>query len=239
MKKWILMLCLPVLLCLSGFAADMQQAEQLYREGKYAAALGTYEDLLRAYPNDPFLYYNIGNCYFKMGSRGLATANYYRAWRANPRDKDITHNLSLALTASGEKFVPAGMPAALHQAFFGLTLQELKVAALAGLWFFGIMGTFWLFKRRFGALVIVSLLICIVTGGWYAWRSKIASQKLAVVAAPIAELRSGPGDNFPASANVAQGHLLLLQDSKDQWYEVIVKSQGLKGWIEADTIEKI
>ena len=55
----------------------------------------------------------------------------------------------------------------------------------------------------------------------------------------MAELRSGPGSNFPASASVAQGHLLLLQDSKDDWYDVVVKSEGLQGWIQAQALEKI
>jgi uncharacterized protein YraI len=62
---------------------------------------------------------------------------------------------------------------------------------------------------------------------------------LAVIASPIAEIRSGPGTNFPDSASVAQGHLVTIQDAKDSWYEVVVKSQGIKGWIEQNAVEKI
>lgn len=239
MKKLLLALCLPFMLGLSAAAADMQQAEELYRQGKFAAALGEYEDLLKTYPNDPFLYYNIGNSYFKMGSKGLAVANYYRAFKLAPRDKDIRHNLSLALNGSGERFVPSGMPVALHQAFFWLTADELKGLTFLALWLFCTLGSVWLVKRRLGRAALAALLVLAALGAWYALRARMNRQTLAVVAAPVAELRSGPGVNFPASANVAQGHLVILQDAKDNWYEVIVKSQGIKGWAEANALEKI
>lgn len=239
MKKILLSFCLLPLLILSLRAASLQEAEQFYREGKYAASLGAYEELLHTYPKDPFLYYNIGNCYFKMGSRGLAVANYYRAFRLAPRDKDIRHNLSLALGEAGEKFVPVGMPAVLHQVFFSLTTEELKGLFYLSLWLFCLSTMLWFFKRKFSHMALTFLLSTLLLGSWYLWRLQIRQEPLAVVAAPMAELRSGPGENFPASASVSQGHLLILQDSKDHWYEVIVKSQGLKGWIEKDTLEKI
>ncbi len=238
MKKLILTFCL-FLLAFSTYGADLQETETLYREGKFASALTQYEELLKTYPNDPHLYYNIGNSYFKMGSKGLAIANYYRAFKLAPRDKDIRHNLILALNSSGEKFVPSGMPEALHKVFFSLTAEELKGVLFLSLWLFCSLGMIWLIKRRFAALALTSLIILVILGSWYQWRARLDGQKLAVVAAPMAELRSGPGMNFPASANISQGHLLILEDAKDNWYEVIVKSQGLKGWTEASTLEKI
>ncbi len=239
MKK--LVLTLFVLLTWIGFvaAADLQSAEEAYREGKFASALGQYESLLNAYPNDPHLYYNIGNCYFKMGSLGLAIANYYRAFRLDPRDSDIRHNLSLALENSAERLVPTGMPEVLHKLFFSLRSDELKGLFFLALWLCCLLEAFWLVKRRGGKAVTAALILLILLAVWYGWRSKIDHASLAVVAAPLAELRSGPGSNFPASASIAQGHLLLVQDAKDNWYDVIVKSQGLQGWIEADSLEKI
>ncbi len=239
MKKYILSLFLPLFCTLFLPAESMQQAEQMYREGRFAAALGAYENLLKNYPNDPHLYYNIGNCYFKMGSRGLATANYYRAFRLAPRDADIRHNLALVLESGGERLVPAGMPVVLHKAFFSLTVLELKGLTFLVLFVFCFLAGVWLCRRKAGLWACVSLAVLLLLGSWYAWRSSLLKQPLAIVAAPTAELRSGPGKNFPASANVAQGHLLILQDSKDNWDEVVVKSQGIKGWIETHDLEKI
>ncbi len=217
----------------------MVQAEDAYRQGKFSSALGLYEETLKNRPNDPFLYYNIGNCYFKMGSKGLAAANYYRAFKLAPRDADIRHNLSLALAAGGERLVPAGMPAALHQAFFALSYNELKGLFFLLLWLCCTLGSVWLVKRKFGRVLALGIITFALCGGWLWWRHTLEIEPLAVVAAPSAEIRSGPGTNFPASASAAQGHLLLVVDEKDSWFEVIVKSQGLKGWVEKTAVETI
>jgi len=239
MKRYIGWIIGMVLLAVTAQAADFQQAEESYRQGHFATALNEYEQLLHIYPNDPNLYYNIGNCYFKMDSIGLATANYYRAFQLNPRDADIRHNLALALQHSGERLVPAGMPEILHQAFFGLTALELKGLFYLSFWLFCMVAGVWLIKRRYGKIAFGSFVFLLLITSWYAWRYQIDHTPLAVVAAPVAELRSGPGENFPASANVAQGHLLLLQDKKDHWQQVIVKSQGIKGWMNASNVEEL
>ncbi len=217
----------------------LQQAEELYRQGKFSAALGIYETELKKAPNDPYLYYNIGNCYFKMGSKGLAAANYYRAFKLDPRDSDIRHNVTLALESGGERFIPTGIPAVLHKAFFYLSYAELKGLTFVFLWLFCTLGGIWLIKRKWGKLCLASAVILLLTSGWFYIRHTLEQQSLAVIASPVAEIRSGPGTNFPASASVAQGHLVTLQDSKDAWYEVIVKSQGIKGWVEQSAVEKI
>ncbi len=217
----------------------LRQAEESYRQGKFSAALSAYEEELKNRPNDPYLYYNIGNCYFKMGSKGLAAANYYRAFKLAPRDADIRHNLSMALASGGEKLVPAGMPAVLHQAFFALSYNELKGLFFLLLWICCTLGSVWLVQRKFGRVLVLCTVTFALCGGWMWWRYTLETEPLAVVAAPSAEVRSGPGTNFPASASAAQGHLMLVLDEKDSWYEVVVKSQGLKGWVEKSAIERI
>lgn len=79
----------------------------------------------------------------------------------------------------------------------------------------------------------------VISGAWLYLRRGQEMQSLAVVATPTAELRSGPGTNFPASANLTHGHLVILQDSRNNWNEVVVKSQGIQGWIKSESIEKI
>lgn len=239
MRNLFFAVCLTLAAAYTAYAADFNRAEQLYRQGHFASALAEYEELLSTYPNDPFLYYNIGNCYFKMGVRGLAAANYYRAFRLAPRDPDIRHNLTLALESAGERFVPSGMPQAMHQAFFGLRTDELKGLFILSLWLFCTTASVWLVKRRFGRAALAAALILALLGGWYAWRKNIEGNKLAVVAAPVAELRSGPGNNFPANANAVQGRLVIIEDARDNWYEVVVKSEGIKGWTEANSLEII
>ncbi len=214
-------------------------AESFYRNGQYAQALSAFEQALKNAPNDPYLYYNIGNCYFKMGSKGLAVAYYYRAFKANPQNSDIRHNLSLALASGGDSLVPTGMPETLHRALFILSLTELKgLLCLAG-WMACFFAGLWLLTHKAGKLTLVLGGIFVLLAGWFYLRHSLENEPLAVVASPVVELRSGPGKNFPASAAVQQGHLVRVLDSKDNWQEVIVRSEGLKGWIEQTALERI
>ncbi len=243
MKKLILLGAL--ILATSGFCQavalpqQLSEAENVYRAGHYAEALQLYEQDLKNHPNDPYLYYNIGNCYFKMGSTGLAAANYFRAFKLAPRNADIRHNLSLALASGGEQLVPSGVPEALHKGFFILSLQELQgLTCLAG-WCTCLLAGLWLLTRRGGKWALAMGTVLLVLAGWFYVRHSWQTQPLAVVASPVTEVRSGPGTNFPASAALAQGHLVEVLDHKDNWQEVVVKSQGLEGWVESDTLERI
>ncbi len=240
MKKWLLTVLLIIsLIPVVAVPNATSQAETFYRAGQYAQALAVYEKDLKNHPNDPYLYYNIGNCYFKMGSKGLAAANYYRAFKLRPQDSDIRHNLALTLAQGGDSLVPAGMPPTLHRWVFGLPLTSLKgLVCLVG-WVFCASVGLWFLTRKTGKLTLILGCIFALISGWFYVRYSWENEPLAVVAAPVVELRSGPGKNFPASAAVQQGHLVQVLDTKDNWQEVIVRSEGLKGWMEQTALERI
>jgi len=239
-KKYLLLLLLLTGTMGAALAQDVNpQAEQLFRTGQFANALSVYEAELKNRPNDPYIYYNIGNCYFKMGSVGLAVANYYHAFKLAPRDADIRHNLDLALRAGGSRLVPAGIPYALHKVFFYLSAEELQGLTYALFWLFCIVTGVWLLWRKGKKAVMVLGCFLVLSAGWLYWRQALDNENLAVVAIPLAEVRSGPGTNFAPSATISQGHLVVVEDEKDDWYEVIIKAQGLKGWVAKSDIKNI
>ena len=239
-KKLALSVVIFTALALTPFAQTTpNEAEELFRAGKFANALTIYENQLKNTPNDPYIYYNIGNCYFKMGSIGLAVANYYRAFKLNPRDADIRHNLDLALRSGGSQLVPAGVPHALHKMFFYFSQEELQGVTYALFWLFCLVGGIFLISRKGKRIAVVCAGLLLISAIWMFWRKPLDNEALAVVATPIAEVRSGPGTNFPPSATIAQGHLVIVEDEKDNWYEVIIKAQGLKGWVAKDAIKNI
>ena len=240
MRKYTLALLAGMLVSLVGSPVLAEtSAEQFYQNGQYAQALSAYEQDLKHYPNNPYVYYNIGNCYFKMGSRGLAVANYYRAFQLNPRDADIRHNLELALTESGESLVPPGMPTALHRVFFWLSVPELQGLFFACLWTVCLLAGVWLLTRKAGKLTVFLGIVMLLVAGWFFVRNSWQKEPLAVVAAPQAQLRSGPGENFPPSATVTQGHLVQITDQKGTWQQVVLRTEGLKGWMENSALEHI
>ena len=83
--------------------ALMQQAEQQYQTGEYAAALESYQEIENSGKESSSLYYNIGNCFYKLGESTQAILYYERALKLDPTDKSAQYNLELAKRATVDK----------------------------------------------------------------------------------------------------------------------------------------
>lgn len=227
-------------------AASLEEANRLYEDGRFAEAARAYEELASARPRSPGLHYNLGNAQFRLGapgSLGRAIASYQRAFRLAPRDPDIRHNLDFALRRAGEQLVPAGMPSILFLLYHGLSATELL--ALHWLWFWSTLllaCAHLLRERAQDALrpwLSGSLLLWAVCAGWLGLRWSTGLRAPAVVLHHNAEVRSGPGANFPVSFKVPEGRRVSRLDAKGDWIEIGVLQEGLKGWIAADQVQAI
>ncbi len=218
-------------------------AGELYNRGNYLGAAQAYEkELLANTLPSPYLYYNLANSYFKSGDPDKAIVNYYRAFRLLPRDKDIKRNLAFALNSTGQKLLPDGMPQAAFDAFYLLSARELR----GTMWFLG-----WIFAVCFAGVmfgckksfckkaVAASGILLALCSIWYTARLTGDSSPLAVVVVSRAEVRSGPGENFPVSLSVPRAHLVTLSDSKGIWAEIEIPSEQAKGWVLKKSIEEI
>lgn len=218
-------------------------AGELYNRGDYLGAAQGYEKqiLANTLPS-PYLYYNLANSYFKSGDPDKAIVNYYRAFRLLPRDKDIKRNLSFALNSTGQRLLPEGMPQAAFDAFYLLSLRELRGTMWFLGWIFAICFVVLMFGRKKDfckKAVIASGVLLALCSIWYITRLPGDSSPLAVVVVSRAEVRSGPGENFPVSLSVPRAHLVTLSDSKGVWAEVEIPSEQAKGWVLKKSIEEI
>ncbi|MCJ7813377.1 tetratricopeptide repeat protein, partial [bacterium] len=82
------------------------EANQLYQEGNYSAAVESYQNILDTGYDSGSIYYNMGNCYYKMQNIGYAILYYERAKRLIPGDEDLKLNLTLANLAVVDKINP-------------------------------------------------------------------------------------------------------------------------------------
>src|SRR6266571_8467857 len=75
---------------------QFEQANQSYRNGDYKKAAQLYEKILDNGYESAALYYDLGNCYFKLENIPATILSYERARRLAPHDEDISYNLRLA-----------------------------------------------------------------------------------------------------------------------------------------------
>jgi len=249
MKKLLFLLFL--LLPAAAFAAppvpqpsgDKARADALYRGGKFDEAIGAYLKLAAENPHNPWLHYNLGNAYYKTGKLGRAVASYRRAWKLLPRNGDIRYNLSLALRRSGQTLVPPGVPEALHETYYLFSAAELAGIFWLALWLGCLSGVALIFMReppawlRKSAGVFAAL--ALLGGAWLLLRLSSEYSNEGIAVDGILEVRGGPGDNFGTAATVPEGHSVEILDYKEDWCEVAIRGEGLKGWVRKNSVERL
>ncbi len=72
-----------------------REANRLYAEGKYAECAEKFHWLIARYPENPRLFNNLGNVYFKQGRLEEARDQYRRALELNPGYAIATANLAV------------------------------------------------------------------------------------------------------------------------------------------------
>ena len=220
------------------------EARALYDAGRYADAAAAYEKLAIAAPRDAGIQYDLGNANFKAGRLGRATADFERAFALNPRSSDIRFNLAFALRRSGEDFVPPGTPPALFWVFTALSERELAglhwLAAWAALLLAGAgLLTTGAKRRSLAPWTAAAAAAWLVFGLWWAGMRSALPPDRGVVVSPSAELRHGPGQNFGVAFKVPEGRRVRVLAAAGAWLEVGVLKEGVRGWIEANAIERL
>lgn len=217
-------------------AALFDTATDLYNKGDYLGAAAIYEARIESADvrgqNNPFLFYNLGNSYFKAGDIDRAILNYYRAFNILPRDRNIRGNLAFAMASTGQSLAPEGMPDIVFNLYHYFSITELKGLLWLAVWLFAAALCVYIFTRRKRVLIAAAIAL-IFFGTWYLMRLPAASERKAVVIMPRAEVRSGPGDSFPVSLSLPRAYIVVITDAKGDFAEV----SG--GWILKKSIEEI
>ncbi len=103
-KRYIV--TLTILLLVNFASAQISifdEANELYKQGKYEESIKKYEQLQQKDTHSATIYFNLGNAYFKQGKLANAILNYERAYKLKPSDKDIVTNLNFAKAQIADK----------------------------------------------------------------------------------------------------------------------------------------
>ena len=239
---------LPLLLLFApAWGQSWNEANELYRKGKYAQAAESYQTLLRENPSNPYLHFNLANSYFKEGSNaglGHAVIEYWRAFALNPRDGDIRFNFDFALKRAGESLVPGGVPESFHRLFYLLSESELLGLAWLGWWAALLLASaaFLLEERRKTRLrpwIVAGAAVWAISGTWWGFRRMADLPNPAVVVETGAEARSGPGSNFSVTFNPPQGRRISILSRQGDWMEIEMIKEGLRGWVPVKSVERV
>lgn len=223
-------------------------ANVMYEKGEFKKAADTYSALLEAHGHSATIYYNLGNCYYRMQMTGAAILAYERALLLEPGNEDIAYNLELAnrrtrdvIETRPESLFTIGwrnLTTATHARAWGIWAIILFWLALAG-WMLYQLPKFRAWQRIgfFSALVCLTFgVICLSAA---IGRNRYDAQNdFGIVMSPSAIIKSEPSETSTNLALVHEGFKFALVQHSTDWTEIRMPD-GTKGWVLNQDFTKI
>lgn len=239
-----------VLWLLSGWlvSADFQKifnrANQLYENGKFEEALSHYLQVKKSMSHWR-LFYNMGNCYFKLGEYVRAKIYYLRAKKIKPFLPSLERNINIVNKNFKDKFK------AEKSDFIRRTIARMEsvipvnvvsIMLVIFVLFFNVF-IFFIFRKGRKKWIIyglsIFLLLTLIASFYHIYRvNKQSQDNTAVIINENSQLRSGPGENNTILFKVNPGLEVKIIDKSRNWFQVSASSE-IAGWVKAADLEII
>ena len=245
-------LVLVILLLGTALGQDQHQlfgqANRFYEEGAFDRALSGYREIVaQDYESGP-LYFNIGNCYYKLGQIGEAVLFYERARRLIPGDEDLEANLALANLRVVDKIpeLPEFWPIKVASALSNFLPRPVLIGVTLSLYFIFIASVILRTLARRSAVrsvggrsMILSGALLLLFGLFLVAQIRQEQEhNHAVIMVPTAHVMSGPGAEGVEVFTLHEGTRVRIDQTSGLWVEIVL-SDGNVGWLKAETLEVI
>lgn len=249
MKRIFLISIMLACVSLMQAAITKADADALYEKGNYEEAAAAYESLLKLEGLAAEVYYNLGNCYYKLDKIPFAVLNYERALLLDPGDGDIRANLALARGKTVDKVVPPS------EMFFVTWWRDLTncmsmdswtivgfsafILMLIGILVYRFVPQLLARKIGFYSAMFLFALVIIANFAAFSQHRDLTHRNTAVILAPSVVVKSSPSDRSTDLFLIHEGSKVeILDNSMKEWMEVKFE-EGKQGWIPVNVAEII
>ena len=251
MKKIILIIL--SIITISLFADSQtdevfQNAIKSYEQKEFSESLEQFLTIENENIISADLFYNIGNCNFRLNQLGKSILYYKKALKVNSNFKAAQRNLKLVLTLTKDKQTHEEED--VIQSFWKTIFNFFSLNSLAIISFIFfiliiifINITIFSYRQRektvpvfFISILTVFLIIFLVLG-FIKWKSYHHLSE-AVLISQSAIGFSGPSEEFTRVFTIHEGMIFDIEREENNW-SLIKLINGLGGWIESENLEKI
>ncbi|MCR5313298.1 MAG: tetratricopeptide repeat protein [Bacteroidaceae bacterium] len=247
--KQIVIYIFCFLLYLPTIAQTKTKADELYGKEKYEEAAKLYERILDKEGVAAEVYYNLGNCYYKMDEIPRAVLNYERALLLSPGDGDIRANLVLARSKTIDKSTPPS------EMFFVTWWKSLVnsmsmtawtviaiisfVLLLVGILMYFFMSSLTLRKTGVYGSIVMLVVVVLANIAAYSQNDLLLNRNTAIVMEAAVSVKSSPSDGSTDLFVIHEGSKVqILDNSMKGWVEVKFE-EGKQGWVPKSSVEVI
>lgn len=223
-------------------------ASSAYAKGDYQQAAAEYKALLKT-EQSAELYYNLGNCEYRLGNITQSIVAYERALRLNPGDADTRYNLQFLRGKTIDKVVP------IDEMFFVGWYHSVQNLISIDAWAYLAIISFvlalvlvlgYLFgtnmvlrKTGFFGGVVLFVLFCVSTLFAYQRKERLLERNIAIVQQSTLNVKKTPADNGSDAFVIHEGTRVTITDrSMRDWFGVRL-DDGKEGWLKKTSVEVI
>lgn len=210
----------------------------------YNRSAAAFEALIAQGIQNPALYYNLANAYYRIGDVGRSVLNYRRAERLDPANTRIASNLQQARQRVTPFIEPAEQAQIQRQLFFWHYSLSRDTRLWIGLWLSSLgwallLVAVWLRRRAWGILGGIILLHGFGAASSVAvdLRNESNTPSAVIVdAEPLLRMGRGAGQDVALSEPLGPGIELRVLSERAGWLEIELVD-GQTGWIPAEGVE--
>jgi len=244
--------CVGLLLFLMSAQLEAQEAfargNALYKNEKYAEAAQAYQQLIDQGQASAELYFNLGNCHYKLHHIAPAIFYFEKAAQLNPTDREIQTNLDYARkrTIDDIKVVPkvgfhaliASYTSTLTPGQWGGWAIGLSFVAVALFCGYYISRRAWVKRSFFIGMssLLLALLICLC-GGYYE-QNRLAAEHPAIIFAEQTTVKSEPRLQASDAFVLHEGTKVFVLETMADWCKIQLTDETT-GWMQNDALKSL
>lgn len=224
------------------------KANNLYKNGEYTKAIELYTSIEKEGLKSGDLFFNLGNCYYKLNKVAPSIYYYEKALKVNPTHEDASFNLAFAKRMTID--VIEELPQTFLQRFSSNVIQKLPfdtwaiIAVLASflasilflLYHFSTSSRKKLFY--FNTSILAALVMAISVFFAFHNYKTVQKNRTAIIFVDKVEIKNAPSTRSEVVFELHEGTKVVILDELENWQKIKI-ADGKIGWIYADDLKEI
>ena len=224
------------------------KANNLYQNGKYSEAIELYSSIEKEGLKSGDLFFNLGNCYYKLNKVAPSIYYYEKALKVDPTHEDASFNLAFAKRMTID--VIEELPQTFLQRFSSSIIQKLPfdtwaiIAVLASflasilflLYHFSASSRKKLFY--FNTSILAALIMAISVFFAFHNYKTVQKNRTAIIFVDKVEIKNAPSTSSEEVFELHEGAKVVILDELENWKKIKI-ADGKIGWIYADDLKEI
>ncbi len=232
-----LILCSMVLNA-NAFEDVFDRGNAAYDSGQYEQAITAYQELTASSVQNPMVYFNLGNAFYRLDRIGDAILNYERALLIEPTLVEAQDNLLLTVRKTKRRLSRPSPASWRARFFFWADAMNLgtccRVALLCWTLAWSGLGCFVYYRKEYMRVLAVVLLMAGLLFSAASWH-RAHPPLLAVTLVDEAKVRYGRNTQDTVRFVLYEGDRVRVDAVTDGWVRVET-GEGERGWVRRDAV---